>query len=338
MEIAQEEESLDKRALTEANLVTAASSLNLCSNFKSKSNFKTSLSLANFKHISNAPQPPSTKKESWKKSNQTSAASKASLARSDSISSLPMLYDSGLFEAAKFANPVLPQYHPKLLMELLNFGKTKRVKAILAHLVRCISGSSDVQTIYNDEKMDSRSISVKLSRQRSISVRSEAETGDADTASITYVEIKSIPPLPLYALIAADKDTTPFHSEIKSSGHKGTKETDYSNLLDTNVPTLDDDLDEHLLSTSADSTASNSRRPRLHSGGNKQPTDPYSFVLEQADILREYLFKLNLPGLSGNDQFYLAALAEVVGSTAVDLGDISNGKYVCLVLKHEMWL
>lgn len=49
--------------------------------------------------------------------------------------------DFGLFEASRIACPVLPQYHPKQLMELLNCGKIRWVKAILAHLVRCISGT-----------------------------------------------------------------------------------------------------------------------------------------------------------------------------------------------------
>lgn len=44
--------------------------------------------------------------------------------------------DYGLFEASRIACPVLPQYHPKQLMEFLNSGKIRWVKAILAHLVR----------------------------------------------------------------------------------------------------------------------------------------------------------------------------------------------------------
>ncbi|XP_035825075.1 dmX-like protein 2 [Aplysia californica] len=327
VEVIEDESTMDKRTLTEANLVTAASSLNLCHNFKSKSNFKTSLSMSNFKHLTvNSGQLPSSKKDAWKRSNQTSATSKGSisLARSDSISSLPMLYDSGLFEAAKFANPVLPQYHPKLLMELLNFGKTKRVKAVLAHLVRCISGSDGVQTIFSEDHLDNGHLSVKLSRQRSVSVRSENDM-DAEAAPINYVEIKSIPPLPLYALIAADRDATPFNSEIASKTATGqqNRETDYNDLLNPNILRNDDDEldDQLLLSTSADSSSSNPRRPRLPSGSAKTPSDPYCFTSAQANILREYLFKLNLPGLSGNDQFYLAALAEVVGSTALEFND-----------------
>lgn len=60
--------------------------------------------------------------------------------------------DFGLFEASRIACPVLPQYHPKQLMELLNSGKIRWVKAILAHLVRCISGSCAVRGTGNDEE------------------------------------------------------------------------------------------------------------------------------------------------------------------------------------------
>lgn len=38
----------------------------------------------------------------------------------------------------RHARPVLPQYHPKQLLELMNAGKINRVKAILMHLTRCI--------------------------------------------------------------------------------------------------------------------------------------------------------------------------------------------------------
>lgn len=64
--------------------------------------------------------------------------------------------DFGLFEASRIACPVLPQYHPKQLMELLNSGKIRWVKAILAHLVRCISGSCAVRGSGNEEESLSR--------------------------------------------------------------------------------------------------------------------------------------------------------------------------------------
>lgn len=72
------------------------------------------------------------------------------------VQDVPVNYDYmndfGLFEASRIACPVLPQYHPKQLMELLNSGKIRWVKAILAHLVRCISGSCAVRGAGNEEE------------------------------------------------------------------------------------------------------------------------------------------------------------------------------------------
>lgn len=62
---------------------------------------------------------------------------KLGLQNGDSTSNMDSyMPDYGLFEASRIACPVLPQYHPKQLMELLNSGKIRWVKAILAHLVR----------------------------------------------------------------------------------------------------------------------------------------------------------------------------------------------------------
>lgn len=70
--------------------------------------------------------------------------------------------DFGLFEASRIACPVLPQYHPKQLMELLNCGKIRWVKAILAHLVRCISGTYTKRTI-SSSSGDDEAISHQVS-------------------------------------------------------------------------------------------------------------------------------------------------------------------------------
>lgn len=51
---------------------------------------------------------------------------------------LDAVSEEGLFEAARLANPMLPQYHPKQLIEMLNAGKTKRVKAILLHVLKTL--------------------------------------------------------------------------------------------------------------------------------------------------------------------------------------------------------
>lgn len=130
--------------------------------------------------------------------------------------------DYGLFEASRIACPVLPQYHPKQLMELLSFGKIRRVKAILSHLVRCLSGCgvSDSRETHkrvgSTGSSSSRQRSWSRSRTMSISVPTRASPLDPQVQSalvsedvqLDYVEINAIPPLPLFTLLAADKETS----------------------------------------------------------------------------------------------------------------------------------
>jgi hypothetical protein len=131
-----EELTPDKRTLTEANLAFMASTAALNKTYKSMSNLKSALSLAK----------KDVKKSSHELPRKTDSKSVASnLSCTDSTSSLSVMHDFGLFEAARLANPVLPQYHPNQLEALLSFGKIRRVKAILAHLLRCIIGSDNMQ-------------------------------------------------------------------------------------------------------------------------------------------------------------------------------------------------
>ena len=136
-----EELTTDKRTLTEANLASMASSAAMTKSYKSMSNFKSSLSMPSSKHTQTSTS--ASKRELWRKPGNSEE--KGSLARSDSTTSLSVMHDFGLFEAARLANPVLPQYHPEQLKALLSFGKIRRVKAILAHLLRCIIGTNNMQ-------------------------------------------------------------------------------------------------------------------------------------------------------------------------------------------------
>lgn len=82
-----------------------------------------------------------------------------------------------------------------------------RAKAILSHLVKCIAGEivalKDTST-NSEKRVRSRTISAGGSTARDRKMFSKAENSTPD-----YTEISSIPPLPLYALLAADEDTSP---------------------------------------------------------------------------------------------------------------------------------
>ncbi|KAH9369980.1 hypothetical protein HPB48_001857 [Haemaphysalis longicornis] len=188
--------------------------------------------------------------------------------------------DLGLFETCRLAWPVLPQYHPKQLMELLGFGKIRRVKAILSHLVRCVSktgqtsgavasgggGAADAAAEGGAAEEGGEEGGVRgWSRSRTLSLAAPT-AGSSGTHSpkeganvvpeelqLDYVEIQSIPPLPLYALLAADKQTV--RKEASSAtgkadaGTAGAKEDqiDYSALFESapkKDPSLEDFLEE----------------------------------------------------------------------------------------------
>ena len=173
---------------------------------------------------------------------------------------IDLLPDFGLFEASHMAFPVLPQYHPKQLMELLSSGKIRWVKAILAHLVRCIGGggtygggrykSGGSGGSFNDDETKrsprhwskSRTLSVSypsgtglplgmgpgsaggagvLSPGGAGSDKRPSLTALPEEVTLDYAEINSIPPLPLWTLLAADKD-----AGTGGGGHGGVTQDD----------------------------------------------------------------------------------------------------------------
>ncbi|KAK7926002.1 hypothetical protein WMY93_008312 [Mugilogobius chulae] len=138
------------------------------------------------------------------------------------------LQEGGLFEAAHSLSPTLPQYHPTQLLELMDLGKVRRAKAILAHLVKCIAGEvavvRDVEAGEGGSRRHlSRTISVTGSTAKDTIVA--GRDGGRD-----YTEINSIPPLPLYSLLLADQDTAYKGPEEAAKGRKGQMERQRKNL------------------------------------------------------------------------------------------------------------
>jgi hypothetical protein len=137
-----------------------------------------------------------------------------------------------LFHAARNAAPVLPQYHPTLLLELVRFGKYRRVKAILAHLTRCI-----VSTVHSVEGK----VEMKLMRSRTFSIANNDynEPSIAEIEQVKYVEIETIPLLPLFALFDADHEIVTNNDHVVTSENSNTKDEEtnggdkYENLFTT---------------------------------------------------------------------------------------------------------
>ncbi|XP_009071330.1 PREDICTED: dmX-like protein 1 [Acanthisitta chloris] len=239
----------------------------------------------------------------------TNLAQKLSGKRSTSDLSMEV-EDSGLFEAAHTLSPTLPQYHPYQLLELMDLGKVRRAKAILSHLVKCIAG--EVVAIKesepnHDKRLRSLTISASGSTARDPITFSKTETTD-------YMEIDSVPPLPLYALLAADDDSSYSCSEKSnnqnSQNKKDTPNENYENLFQNTVISTDE-----LVTFDADEDSS---KPKVIDLSQYSPT---YFGPEHAQVLSRHLLNSSLPGLTRMEQMSLMALADTIATTSTDIGE-----------------
>ncbi|TWW60634.1 DmX-like protein 1 [Takifugu flavidus] len=217
--------------------------------------------------------------------------------------------DSGLFEAAQQLFPTLPQYHPVQLLELMDLGKVHRAKAILSHLVKCIAG--EIVTLVDstasaEKRMRSRTISAGGSTAAKMFNKAEKSTSD-------YTEISSIPPLPLYALVAADEDIA--HDKVDTvsgdSGHDSSHTDTYDELFKTISMADLDPLDSDQEETGC----------KVIDLSQYCPT---YFGPEHAQVLSSHLLHSSLPGLTRMEQMSLMALADTIATTSTDLD--SQGK------------
>lgn len=117
---------------------------------------------------------------------------------------LNILKSEGVFETARMCSPILPQYHPKQLIVLLNAGKKRRVKAILNHVLSSLKQKKGAA-----HNPLSRAASIKRMSTVDREDSTNATPADAriDDDSMDYDEIDDIPLLPLYALMKVDFDS-----------------------------------------------------------------------------------------------------------------------------------
>ncbi|KAM9587067.1 dmX-like protein 1 isoform 4-T4 [Morphnus guianensis] len=239
----------------------------------------------------------------------TSLAQKLSGKRSASDLSMEM-EDSGLFEAAHTLSPTLPQYHPYQLLELMDLGKVRRAKAILSHLVKCIAGevvAINESEPNHDKRLRSLTISASGSTARDPKTFSKTETTD-------YIEIDSVPPLPLYALLAADDDSSYSCSEKSNNQNSQNKKDktngNYEDLFQNTVISADE-----LVTFDADEDSS---KPKVIDLSQYSPT---YFGPEHAQVLSRHLLHSSLPGLTRMEQMSLMALADTIATTSTDIGE-----------------
>ncbi|KAM9765407.1 dmX-like protein 2 isoform 3-T3 [Menidia menidia] len=232
------------------------------------------------------------------------------------------LQEGGLFEAAHSLSPTLPQYHPTQLLELMDLGKVRRAKAILAHLVKCIAGEV---AVVRDVEAGEGGARRHLSRTISVTGSTAKDTIVAGRdGGRDYTEINSIPPLPLYSLMLADLDTSYKGAEETAKGSKAADgdvaqksgEDQYADLFQVAAVTTDD-----FVNFAADKPEKKSRVINLSQYG------PTYFGPEHAQVLSSHLMHSSLPGLTRLEQMFLVALADTVATTSAEVTSSTDQQY-----------
>ncbi|XP_047436098.1 dmX-like protein 2 isoform X2 [Mugil cephalus] len=232
------------------------------------------------------------------------------------------LQEGGLFEAAHSLSPTLPQYHPTQLLELMDLGKVRRAKAILAHLVKCIAGEV---AVVRDVEAGEGGARRHLSRTISVTGSTAKDTIVAGRdGGRDYTEINSIPPLPLYSLMLADLDTSYKGVEESAKGAKmadgegaqKSSEDQYADLFQVAAVTTDD-----FVNFATDKPEKKSRVINLSQYG------PTYFGPEHAQVLSSHLMHSSLPGLTRLEQMFLVALADTVATTSAEVTSSADQQY-----------
>ncbi|KAL3222201.1 hypothetical protein MRX96_050062, partial [Rhipicephalus microplus] len=246
--------------------------------------------------------------------------------------------DLGLFETCRLAWPMLPQYHPKQLMELLGFGKIRRVKAILSHLVRCVSKSGQAPggIVAGGNAAEMASEGAPEEEGGEEGVRAPERAATLSPKNCSWTTWRSSPSrhcrcmrswLPTSSWHQGEQPAARrLHPSCAGAdaGQAGIKEEqeDYSALFET-APKKEESLDDIL---------QEDVQPKAKKTRDRQKTvadkDPNHFGMRQARLLTQLLTHCHLPGLSSVDQMHLLALADTLASFHGTLADRLDSEIV----------
>lgn len=245
----------------------------------------------------------------------------------ESLENPTKLTDSDIINLLDFAharNTPLPQYHPKILLELMNSGNLHAVKAILVNLVKYILLYENRQLKSAEEEREDYVYSAdeqeekEDSRNRMLSVSSDGQLRRSKKAG-TKIEVETIPSLSLSKLGIFSTNTSPVEQEsLQENAEKGIDsvevEEDDMFALSTDVLTPKEDFsfgfDEHKTDINFTDL-------------NPSTSD---FTPEMATKLSSILKYAQLANLSDLEQVRLMAIAETVANTRMAFDKPASGQ------------
>ncbi|EDV26441.1 uncharacterized protein TRIADDRAFT_54433 [Trichoplax adhaerens] len=240
---------------------------------------------------------------------------------------------TGLFEKAWFTMPILPQYHPHQLIELIKCGRIRRARAILAHLLKCVAGAeaTSVAIGAGDETQRSRQFSTdsngshnkSFSFSRSRNVSTSSFKGINPDGDIEEERTLSFLPLPLHLLLQADQEN--YKKLCKLEGEKGVDSAaGFMDIDDYDMLNYDENPSALSSSPKGDDMVANKELAENQTLTQIRQKSLTYFGVAQAKLLASSLAKMQLPGLTSLDQLYLLTLAEDIGSIKVEIGAFSH--------------
>ena len=241
----------------------------------------------------------------------------------DSLESSGKLTDSDIINLLDFAharNTPLPQYHPKILLELMNSGKLQAVKAILVNLVKYLLLYESRKTPSEDEDeeknnyMYSTADENETSRKKHLlSVSSDGQLRRSRKIG-SKVEVETIPSVSLSKLGI-------FGSSSMSVSDHDSKHPDY-NPDKRGEDSTEDTADDDLFTLTTDLiTPKEDFSFNFEETGKKElnfsDINPFTSDLtpEMSTKLSEILKYIQLADLSDLEQVRLLAIAETVANT-----------------------
>ncbi|VDO29703.1 unnamed protein product [Onchocerca flexuosa] len=233
---------------------------------------------------------------------------------------LEAISEEGLFEAARLASPILPQYHPKLLIELLNSGRTHVVKAILLHVLKSlkqlnVSIPNPLSRASSMRRLSLSSGDLKMEGSGHDVTRGLSDT--FDDSNLEYDELDGIPPLPLHILLSAGD---PF-SVAKEKASE----------------IQDDSLDGLL---DVDSEPKKSRQNSLSMDNTHAVFASTSFTARHNRLLTEFLTHTHLPALQATQPRIVgnAASGYATPTVGFETVDECGLRYLMAMKQHEYLL
>ena len=222
-----------------------------------------------------------------------------------------------LLDYAHSKNSPLPQYHPKILTDLLNAGKIDAVKMILTNLLKYLSlyqqkkkkRKAEFKTfdeiINEDENIDESD-----SRTRLLSMVDGSLT--RSKKALLKVEVENIPPVSLSQLKIFTHPLFDDDEQLNVGGDSVVKDDDndsYDALYAENIQSYDSDflLDEE--------------KELNNLSFDKISLEETTFNSDMADSLTSILYYARLPDVDDVEQVRLLAIAQTVARTKMSFSD-----------------